>query len=79
MEVPLPLVLIDNSRLFYQVTDDVPSYGDALENRTKGCGDTATTKPPPTAVSRGTEMLKVSDVGPSTLLGTVPFSFLGSV
>ena len=35
MEIPLTLILIDNSRLFYQVTDDMPAYGNALQKRTK--------------------------------------------
>ena len=35
MEIPLALILIDNSRLFYQVTDDMPAYGNALQKRTK--------------------------------------------
>jgi hypothetical protein len=35
VEIPLPLVLIDDSGLFYQVTDDMPAYGNTLQNRIK--------------------------------------------
>lgn len=72
VEIPLPLVLIDNSRLFYQVTDDMPAYGDALQNRTKKKKKKMRQRQPPghsrIGVSRGTEILKLNEVGSINLL-----------